>query len=81
MIKPFTEGHMHPAQMEWRQIMCTTTSGTLTLATLLSDPLIQAVMRSDGVSEREYEALLFRVKDNLAERECPSLPTPEWADA
>ena len=57
--------------------MCTTTSGTLTLEGMLSDPLIQAVMRSDGVSKRDYEALLFRVKDTLAEREWPSEPSPE----
>ena len=49
--------------------MCTTTLGTLTMATMLTDPLIQAVMRSDRVSERDYAALLFRVKDSLAERE------------
>jgi len=48
--------------------MCTTTSGTRSLDWMLSDPLIQAVRRSDGVSEHEYEALLFRVKDTLAER-------------
>lgn len=48
--------------------MCTTTSGTLTLAAMLSDPLILAMMRSDGVSERDHEALLFRVKDTLDER-------------
>lgn len=50
--------------------MCTT-FGTLTLAAMLTDPLIQAVMRSDRVSERDYEALLFRVKDSLARREWP----------
>jgi hypothetical protein len=51
--------------------MCTTTLGTLTLAAMLDDPLIRAVMRSDRVSEGEYAALLFRVKDNLAAREWP----------
>jgi hypothetical protein len=59
--------------------MCTTTFGTLTLATMLSDPLIQAVMRSDRVSEGEYAALLFRVKDTLAEREWPV--EREWEEA
>jgi hypothetical protein len=49
--------------------MCTTTFSTLTLAAMLTDPLIRAVMRSDGVSEREHAALLFRVKDTLAFRE------------
>jgi hypothetical protein len=48
--------------------MCTTTFGTLTLAAMLEDPLIQAVMRSDGVSERDHRALLYRVKDKLTER-------------
>ena len=57
--------------------MCTTTSGALTLEGMLSDPLIQAVMRSDGVSRHEYEALLFRVKDTLAERAWPSGPARE----
>ena len=49
--------------------MCTTTQGTLTLAAMLNDPLILAVMRSDGVSEREHATLWFRVKDTLAERD------------
>ena len=57
--------------------MCTTTSGTLTLDWMLSDPLIQAVRRSYGVSEREYEALLFRVKDTLARAGWPSEPSRE----
>ncbi len=48
--------------------MCMTTFGTLTLACLLNDPLIRAVMRSDGVSEQDHAALLFRVKDSLADR-------------
>jgi hypothetical protein len=56
--------------------MCTTKSGTLTLEGMLRDPLIQAVNRSDKVSEREYEALLFRVKDSLAERASP--PEASW---
>ena len=51
--------------------MCTTTFGTLTFAAMLTDPLIQAVMRSDGVSDGEHAALLYRVKDHLAERETP----------
>jgi len=64
--------------------MCTTTFGTLTLASMLTDPLIQAVMRSDRVSERDYAALLFRVKDTLAERAWstePSLTTADLTDA
>jgi hypothetical protein len=57
--------------------MCTTTSGLLTLTGMLSDPLIQAMMRSDGVSEREHAALLFRVKDTLAVRAHASAPVCE----
>jgi hypothetical protein len=49
--------------------MCTTTFSTLTLAAMLTDPLIRAVMRSDGISEHEHATLLFRVKDTLAFRE------------
>ena len=56
-----------PNEME--TAMCTTTFGTLTLAGMLNDPLIQAVMRSDHVSEDDYAALLSRVKDTLADRE------------
>jgi hypothetical protein len=67
MILPFIEGHMLSNGMETP--MCTTTHGTLTLAGMLNDPLIQAVMRADRVSEGEYAALLFRVKDTLADRE------------
>jgi hypothetical protein len=61
--------------------MCATTFGTLTLAAMLDDPLIQAVMRSDRVSEADYTALLFRVKETLAEREWPSEPARQLADA
>ena len=56
--------------------MCTTTFGTLTLAGLLSDPLTQAMMRSDGVSADDFAALLFRVKDTLEER--ADQPELEW---
>ncbi len=61
--------------------MCTTTIGTLTLAAMLNDPLIQAVRRSDRVSEADYAALLFRVKDCLAERGWPAEPERELTDA
>jgi hypothetical protein len=54
--------------------MCT---GTLTLEGMLRDPLIQAVRRSYGVSERDYEALLLRVKDTLAQRDLPPEPLQE----
>jgi hypothetical protein len=58
--------------------MCTTTFGTLTLATMLTDPLIQAMMRSDRVSEDEHAALLFRVKDRLVELALPVEAPREW---
>jgi hypothetical protein len=61
--------------------MCTTTFGTLTLAGLLSDPLIKAVMRSDGVSEREHEALLLHVRNTLMIRENHRPPAMELLDA
>lgn len=53
--------------------MCMTTFGTLTLASLLSDPLTRAVMKSDGVSEHEFATLLRRVQNTLAGRERPCL--------
>ena len=54
--------------------MCMTTFGTLTLAAMLDDPLIRAVMQSDNVSEDEHEALLTRVKHSLEERSPPIMP-------
>ena len=48
--------------------MCMTSTGTLTLSAMLTDPLIRMVMRSDGVSEEDFSALLFRVKDALEQR-------------
>ncbi len=48
--------------------MCTTTISTLTLASLLHDPLIQMVRLSDNVSELEHAELLHRVQDKLIER-------------
>jgi len=60
-------------------VMCTTTFGTLTFAALLRDPLIQEVMRSDGVSEHDHAALLYRVKDKLSERWSTVWPEPEPA--
>jgi hypothetical protein len=38
---------------------------TLTLATMLQDPLIRLVMRSDNVSEEDHSELLYRVKQSL----------------
>lgn len=43
--------------------------GSLTLATLLHDPLVQLVMRSDNVSEKDHTELLFRVKETLELRD------------
>jgi hypothetical protein len=49
-------------------VMCTETVSTLTLATLLQDPLIQMVMRSDNVSHEDHSEMLHRVKDSLSAR-------------
>ena len=48
--------------------MCTTTISTLTFASLLQDPLILMVMRSDNVSVADQSELLHRVKDSLIAR-------------
>jgi hypothetical protein len=48
--------------------MCTTTISTLTLASLLQDPLILMVMRSDNVSVEDQSELLHRVKESLIAR-------------
>jgi len=45
--------------------MCMTTISTLTLTGMLRDPLIKLVMRSDGVSDEDFSALLYRVKDTM----------------
>jgi hypothetical protein len=60
--------------MEMVTVMCTTTVCTLTLASLLHDPLIQLVRRSDNVSESDHSELLHRVKDSLIAR--AALPQP-----
>lgn len=49
-------------------VMCTTTTGTLTLAGLLQDPLVRMVMRSDNVSEADHSELLHRVQQSLIAR-------------
>jgi hypothetical protein len=49
-------------------VMCTTTISTLTLASLLQDPLILMVMRSDNVSQEDHSALLHRVQQSLIAR-------------
>jgi hypothetical protein len=61
--------------------MCTTTFGTLTLANMLTDPLIKAMMRSDGVSEDDFAALMFRVQDTLAVRAWSVEPAREVVEA
>jgi hypothetical protein len=67
--------------------MCASDIGSLTLASMLTDPLIQAMRHSDGVSDSDYASLLFRVKDALSGREDRPwpvvFPEPEWglADA
>ena len=48
--------------------MCTTTISTLTLASLLQDPLVQMVMRSDNVSQEDHSELLLRVQESLIAR-------------
>jgi hypothetical protein len=49
--------------------MCAMAEGSLTLTTLLHDPLVQLVMRSDNVSEKDHTELLFRVKGTLEMRD------------
>jgi hypothetical protein len=48
--------------------MCTTTISTLTLTSLLQDPLVLMVMRSDNVSQEDHSALLYRAKDWVVAR-------------
>lgn len=57
-------------------MMCSTDAGTLTLDGLLQDPLTRMLMRSDGVSERDFSDLLLRVQDCLLAR-YPEPPSPE----
>ena len=42
--------------------MCMAVTENLTLANLLSDPLTQLAMRSDGVSEQEFSTLWERLR-------------------
>ena len=57
--------------------MCAMSDSTLTLTTLLQDPLVRLVMRSDNVSEKDHSDLLFRVRDTLAMRERLTVPSLE----
>lgn len=56
------------AQTGMVTMMCTTTISTLTLDTMLDDPLIKLVMRSDNVSDEDHSDLLLRVKESLVAR-------------
>jgi hypothetical protein len=62
-------------------MMCTTTIRTLDLAALLSDPLIQLVMRSDNVSASDHSALLLRMQEAIVARDygVPSGAVPSGA--
>ena len=51
------------------------------LASLLTDDLIQAVMRSDNVSQRDHAALMFLVKDTLEHRAHAWRPARALVDA
>jgi hypothetical protein len=55
--------------------MCVTTISTLTLNTMLQDPLIKLVMRSDNVSEQDHSALLHRVRQSLLARSVEIAPS------
>jgi hypothetical protein len=55
-------------------VMCMMTVSALTLTGLLQDPLTKLVMRSDGVSERDFSELLLRVQDTLIARATQSQP-------
>lgn len=57
--------------------MCTTTISTLTFASLLHDPLILMVMRSDNVSVADQSELLLRVQETLIARSSLQEPTLE----
>ena len=48
--------------------MCAMTTCTLTLSSLLEDPLVHLVMRSDNVSHSDHSELLFRVQESLIAR-------------
>ena len=56
--------------------MCTNSEYGLTMTGLLSDPLIQMMMRSDGVSQREHADLWERTRETAVARF--ALQTPGW---
>lgn len=45
----------------------------ITLSDALSDPIVQALMRADGVDPQELEAGLLAVARELDERDAPPL--------
>jgi hypothetical protein len=59
---------LRPVERGTVTAMCRETVNTLTLTALLQDPLIQMVMRSDNVSDKEHSELLHRVKNSLIAR-------------
>ena len=48
--------------------MCMNVECGLTMAGMLGDPLIQAMMRSDGVTQEAHTELWERVRDALVAR-------------
>jgi hypothetical protein len=48
--------------------MCENKTCTLTLETLLRDPLVHLVMLSDNVSTSDHSELLLRVQESLIAR-------------
>lgn len=51
--------------------MCMHGTEPLTLASMLADPLIRMVMRSDGVSEEDFASLWQRAEGALARHRGP----------
>ena len=59
--------------------MCTATISTLTLTSLLRDPLVLMMMRSDKVSQDDHSELLYRVQSSLLARASLPSTTPPAA--
>ena len=54
--------------------MCAEQNDVMRFPDLLSDPLIRLVMKSDGITEQEMNALMVQLRRALAAREgCPAL--------
>jgi hypothetical protein len=58
--------------------MCANHDCELTMNGLLNDPLIQMMMRSDGVSHQEHAELWERTRDTVVARF--ALGGPDWND-